>query len=115
MIVVPDAEDRRPGKARVRALPVVLVVLDQQKCVLAEHFSTTRRVDEPHAERPEPLIARDMVVGLRERMDCFGAEIIPLSKEEIRDRETEKSKECNNVIAWLVLVRCRVNANWYGK
>ncbi len=42
--------------------------------------------DVRRAERPEPLIPRDMVVGLRERVDCFGEVIIPLSREEIQEQ-----------------------------
>ncbi len=44
----------------------------------------TKNVRQAH--RPEPLIPRTMVVGLRERMDCFGQDIIPLTREEIREK-----------------------------
>lgn len=40
----------------------------------------------PRARRPEPLITRDMVVGIRERVDCFGRVIIPAQVEEIREK-----------------------------
>lgn len=36
--------------------------------------------------KPEPLIPRDMTVGLRERMDCFGNIVIPLTKKDILDK-----------------------------
>lgn len=35
-------------------------------------------------QRPEPVIPREMVVGLRERIDDAGAVIIPLSRDEVR-------------------------------
>ncbi len=42
--------------------------------------------DVRNARRPEPLIERNMVVGLRERIDCFGEVIIPLRKKEIHEK-----------------------------
>lgn len=33
--------------------------------------------------KPDPLISRDMVVGVRERMDSFGQPVCPLSREEV--------------------------------
>jgi len=38
------------------------------------------------AQKPEPLISYDMTVGVRERIDCFGNVVIPLQKEEVRQR-----------------------------
>ncbi|TAK33944.1 MAG: hydantoinase/oxoprolinase family protein [Chloroflexota bacterium] len=40
--------------------------------------------DIPRSRRPEPLIPRRMVVGVRERIDCFGQVVIPLRREEVR-------------------------------
>lgn len=37
-------------------------------------------------EKPLPLISRDMIVGLRERVDCFGKVVIPLTKNEILEK-----------------------------
>ena len=38
------------------------------------------------ARRPDPLIPRDLIVGLRERVDCNGAVVMPLDEDEVRDR-----------------------------
>jgi N-methylhydantoinase A/oxoprolinase/acetone carboxylase beta subunit len=38
------------------------------------------------ARKPEPLIPFDMTVGVRERIDCFGSVVIPLKKEEVRQK-----------------------------
>ena len=43
--------------------------------------SEQRRVAQ--AKMPEPLITRDMVVGVGERVDCFGKVIRPLREEEV--------------------------------
>lgn len=43
--------------------------------------SEQRRVAQ--AKMPEPLIPRDMVVGVGERVDCFGKVIRPLREEEV--------------------------------
>ncbi len=37
-------------------------------------------------EKPEPLITPDMIVGVRERIDCNGKVISPLSREEILEK-----------------------------
>ncbi|OGO14751.1 MAG: hypothetical protein A2Z02_06950 [Chloroflexi bacterium RBG_16_48_7] len=37
-------------------------------------------------QKPVPLIPRKMVVGVRERIDCFGNIIAPLVKEEVLDK-----------------------------
>ncbi|MBW1801040.1 MAG: hydantoinase/oxoprolinase family protein, partial [Deltaproteobacteria bacterium] len=34
-------------------------------------------------KKPDPLIPREMTVGLRERVECFGHVVIPLKKEEV--------------------------------
>jgi N-methylhydantoinase A/acetophenone carboxylase len=41
------------------------------------------------ARKPEPLIPYDMTVGVRERVDCFGNVVIPLQKEEVRQKVQE--------------------------
>ncbi len=38
------------------------------------------------ARKPVPLISHDMTVGLHERIDCFGNVVIPLQREEVRDK-----------------------------
>jgi N-methylhydantoinase A/oxoprolinase/acetone carboxylase beta subunit len=38
------------------------------------------------AKKPEPLISHDMTVGVRERIDCFGNVVIPLQKEDVRQK-----------------------------
>jgi len=35
------------------------------------------------ARMPEPLIARDMVVGLKERIDCFGQVVRPVDEDDV--------------------------------
>lgn len=37
-------------------------------------------------QKPQPLIPREMVVGVRERVDCKGQVLIPLSREEILEK-----------------------------
>jgi len=37
-------------------------------------------------EKPLPLIAPDMVVGVRERLDCNGAVVMPLTRDEILEK-----------------------------
>ncbi|HYD70092.1 hydantoinase/oxoprolinase family protein [Azospirillum sp.] len=37
-------------------------------------------------EKPLPLIAPDMVVGVRERLDCNGTVVMPLTREEILEK-----------------------------
>jgi len=36
--------------------------------------------------KPAPLIPFEMTVGVRERLDCFGHVIIPLSKDDVREK-----------------------------
>jgi N-methylhydantoinase A/acetophenone carboxylase len=36
--------------------------------------------------KPEPLIPRDMIVGLRERVDSFGKVIMPLTREDVLEK-----------------------------
>lgn len=42
--------------------------------------------DVARIEKPKPLVSRNMVVGLNERMDCFGNVIVPLRREEVIDK-----------------------------
>ncbi|MFC1919330.1 hydantoinase/oxoprolinase family protein [Chloroflexota bacterium] len=35
-------------------------------------------------QKPEPLIPFNMIIGVKERIDCFGQIIIPIQKEEVR-------------------------------
>lgn len=37
-------------------------------------------------QKPQPLIPRQMVVGVRERIDCMGQVILPLSREEVIEK-----------------------------
>lgn len=37
-------------------------------------------------QKPIPLIPRNMVVGVRERLDCFGKVVMPLNKEDVRQK-----------------------------
>ncbi len=45
--------------------------------------------DLARAQRPEPLIPRERIAGLRERVDSSGAVLIPLSEDEVRERVQE--------------------------
>ena len=36
--------------------------------------------------KPEPLIPRDMTVGVRERVDCFGNVTVPLKREDVMEK-----------------------------
>ena len=36
--------------------------------------------------KPEPIIPRDLIVGLHERVDCFGSILQPLDREEVLDK-----------------------------
>ena len=42
--------------------------------------------DMTRIEKPAPLISRKMIVGLRERIDCFGRIISPLVREEVLEK-----------------------------
>ncbi len=52
----------------------------------ADGGTTNENKDLARIEKPEPLISRDMVVGVRERIDSFGNVISPLNREEILDK-----------------------------
>ena len=40
----------------------------------------------PAFENPTPLIAPEMVVGVRERIDSFGNIVSPLTREDVREK-----------------------------
>ena len=42
--------------------------------------------DLAHIRKPTPLIERDMVVGINERIDCAGRVVAPLDPDEVRDK-----------------------------
>jgi N-methylhydantoinase A len=52
----------------------------------ADGGSSAENKDLSRIQKAEPLITRDMVVGIRERVDCFGEVVSPLSREEILDK-----------------------------
>ncbi|MFQ5342033.1 MAG: hydantoinase/oxoprolinase family protein [Anaerolineae bacterium] len=37
-------------------------------------------------QKPQPLIGKEMVVGVRERVDCFGQVVMPLQREDVIDQ-----------------------------
>lgn len=39
--------------------------------------------DMASVRKPEPLVARDMVIGIRERIDCNGKVICPISRDDV--------------------------------
>lgn len=52
----------------------------------ADGLGWTEGRDLARISKPVPLIARDMVVGLNERIDCAGKIIAPLDPRELRDK-----------------------------
>ena len=52
----------------------------------ADGGSAQENKDLSRIQKPEPLISRDMVVGIRERVDSFGRVITPLRKEEVLEK-----------------------------
>jgi N-methylhydantoinase A/acetophenone carboxylase len=52
----------------------------------ADGGSAEANKDLSRIQKPEPLISRDMVVGIRERVDSFGRIISPLQKEEVLEK-----------------------------
>jgi N-methylhydantoinase A len=52
----------------------------------ADGGSAQANKDLSRIQKPEPLISRDMVVGIRERVDSFGQIIAPLQKEEVLEK-----------------------------
>lgn len=49
-----------------------------------KHFDDVRNL--ARVERPSPLVTRDMIVGVRERVDCMGSVMLPLDKQDVLDR-----------------------------
>ena len=52
----------------------------------ADGASSSANKDLARIQKPEPLISRDMVVGIQERIDSFGKVISPVSKEEVLEK-----------------------------
>jgi len=52
----------------------------------ADGISSQENKDLARIEKPAPLIPRDMVVGVRERVDSFGRVIGPLQREEVLEK-----------------------------
>lgn len=52
----------------------------------ADGGSAEANKDLSRIQKPEPLISRDMVVGIRERVDSFGRIISPLQKDEVLEK-----------------------------
>ncbi len=52
----------------------------------ADGGSSRENKDLGRIQKPEPLIAPDMVVGVRERVDSFGNVLCPLTRAEILDK-----------------------------
>lgn len=49
-------------------------------------FTFEERRNLARIQKPQPLLSREMVVGVRERVDCKGQVLMPLSKEEIIEK-----------------------------
>lgn len=52
----------------------------------ADGGSVQENKDLARIQKPAPLIARDMVVGVRERVDSFGNVIMPLDREDVLEK-----------------------------
>ncbi|WP_300465371.1 hydantoinase/oxoprolinase family protein [Desulfobacula sp.] len=52
----------------------------------ADGLSSKENKDMARINKPKPLISRDMIVGVRERVDSFGNVISPLNREEILEK-----------------------------
>lgn len=52
----------------------------------ADGGSFNENKDLARIQKPLPLIPRDMVVGVRERVDCFGKVVMPIDKEDVRHK-----------------------------
>lgn len=52
----------------------------------ADGGTSKENKDLARIKKPDPLISRDMVVGVRERIDSFGNVICPLKREEVLER-----------------------------
>jgi len=52
----------------------------------ADGGTSKENKDLARIQKPDPLISRDMVVGVRERIDSFGNVICPLKREEVLEK-----------------------------
>jgi N-methylhydantoinase A/acetophenone carboxylase len=52
----------------------------------ADGLTESENKDLGRIQKPEPLIPRDMVVGVRERIDSFGQVVSPLKREEVLEK-----------------------------
>jgi N-methylhydantoinase A len=52
----------------------------------ADGMNPMENKDLARIQKPDPLISRDMVVGVRERTDSFGQIISPLKREEVLEK-----------------------------
>jgi N-methylhydantoinase A len=52
----------------------------------ADGLTESENKDLGRIRKPEPLIPRDMVVGVRERIDSFGQIVCPLKREEVLEK-----------------------------
>ncbi|MFZ5865336.1 MAG: hydantoinase/oxoprolinase family protein, partial [Thermodesulfobacteriota bacterium] len=52
----------------------------------ADGLSTQENKDLARIRKPAPLIPRDMVVGVRERVDSFGQVVCPLRREDVLEK-----------------------------
>lgn len=52
----------------------------------ADGVSSRETKDMSRIQKPRPLISRDMIVGVRERVDSFGNIVSPLKKEDVREQ-----------------------------
>jgi N-methylhydantoinase A len=52
----------------------------------ADGMSPRENKDMARIQKPQSLISRDMIVGVRERVDSFGNVVAPLNKEEILEK-----------------------------
>ncbi len=52
----------------------------------ADGLGVQENKDLARINKPEPLIPRDMVVGVRERVDSFGQVVCPLKREEVLEK-----------------------------
>ncbi|MCP4723022.1 MAG: hydantoinase/oxoprolinase family protein, partial [Desulfobacteraceae bacterium] len=52
----------------------------------ADGMSPDKNKDMARIQKPNSLISRDMIVGVRERVDSFGNVVAPLNKEEILEK-----------------------------
>ena len=41
-----------------------------------------RLVHFPEGQKPQPIVPKQLIEGVSERVDCFGKVVVPLNKEE---------------------------------